>query len=196
MIKFNRLLALVMTISTLSLSACTDEEIATGIGIGAVVGGAILIGANTRCEGGYRTECHTYIDYWGHHRSECRQVYDSCAVLRPRFAMETGIAASINENVINEVSFGTTFGLGFDASKRLIDSFRSARAGDLQALKDLGLSKTDLNRLAKFKLPTARGLDSLARTLEQDQAQVRLMLERILQEALVRSKDLARETKS
>lgn len=191
MTGMNRWIAMLMMTATVSMSACTDEQIATGIGVGAVVGGAILIGANTRCEGGYRNECHSYIDYWGHRRHECRQVYDSCAVLRPRFAMETGVAASINENVINEVSFGTTFGLGFDASKRLIDSFDAARAGDLQALKDLGLSKTDLNRLAKFKMPTARGVDALARTLEQDQAQVRSMLDRLLETARAHKDELS-----
>jgi hypothetical protein len=54
---------------------------------------------------------------------------------------------------------------------------------DLKDLKNLGLSNQDISNLAKLKMITGDGLDSLSQSLNQDRAATEMMLERILIEA-------------
>jgi hypothetical protein len=58
-------------------TGCSDEEVAVGVGVGAVVGGAALIGSGLNRDDdyyrGHRTtrRCYSYHDNWGNLREEC-----------------------------------------------------------------------------------------------------------------------------
>jgi hypothetical protein len=83
----------------LSLQGCTDQELATGLGVVAIGAGAAAIGVahgssdrhrdrhrhgrgRSICEGGYEYRCTTYRDYWGYERRECRNEWNSCRYSR------------------------------------------------------------------------------------------------------------------
>ncbi len=180
----NILVALMLAAVSLQLTACTDEEVATAVGVGAIVGGAVLIGSQTNCQGAYRTVCHDFRDYYGHWHSECRREWDSCAYLVPkREALAEGEIKSIepSEKIVNEVTWGETFGMSFDTSQKLLDAVNKSRSGDRFALGSLGLSDSDMRKIAQLQLPSDVGIDLLAKNLDTDGATVRKMFVRLIE---------------
>ncbi len=193
--------ALVASMGLGGLSACTDREVASAIG-GLAVGAAVANAANDRdyrggrgyrgyeCVGGYRQTCQTYYDYYGRPRRECRNYYDSCASRRGRYYRSTGAELSLptamlkeSAPVVSETRFAETHGLSVDASSKLIASLQKARNGSMQSLLDLGLSKADIEKVAKFELPSKEGVDAMARNLDQQPASTEAMLKKLTHDA-------------
>jgi hypothetical protein len=177
-------LALALTLSTQLLS-CTDQEVATAVGVGAIIGGAALIGSNRSCVSGYREVCHNTVDYWGYSRYECRTYWDRCAYTRPRrhdlvsndFPMgnrQTELATAVGS--LNAVNWGEHFKVNFEGSQKLLDAFILAQNGNTQALLDLGFKKQDLRRFALLKTPSDHGILAVSRTLDTDVKTVRSMM--------------------
>lgn len=177
MILKNKWTAGLLIIAT-QLTACSDADVANTIGLGAIIGGAIIIGNNTRCEGGYENRCHDFRDRYGYVHQECRMVYDSCAYLVPKAETFSAILSESSSSQKNDgnaqqiiaanvtdVNWGIQFGLSFESSDRFITSMRQAKTGDLNAVLALGLSKEDTAELAKFKIPSAAGIEVVAETL-------------------------------
>lgn len=98
---FRPLLAAVIGLPIMfSVQGCTDDEVAAGLGVAAVVIGVAAIDKASdghyrpypprrphyppprrpapRCRPGYREHCTVYRDRWGHPRRECRRIYDRC----------------------------------------------------------------------------------------------------------------------
>lgn len=172
-----------------SLSSCTDEEFAAGMGAIAIGAGIIAIGAaagdhhdrgRVVCEGGYRTICHDYRDHWGRWRNECRSEWDSCQNRRRIHSMELHTANVEAAPALNDVNWATTFAISFDSSSRIIAALESAKSGNLQALLDLGLSREDVREMANLKMPSAAGTETMARNLDQSAEAVRAMIERLI----------------
>ncbi len=181
-----RIVALGLTLGLASqMTACTDREIANAVGTAAIIGGAVIIANNTRCEGGYKTSCNYYRDYRGRSHRQCREYYDSCAYLVPKAVERIGgvTVPVVAEEALNEVKWSSEFLMSYDASQKFIDGMKLARDGEMQALLDLGLSKADVKSLVESKIPSAEGLDKLAQTLDADSWSVNRMVKNIVAEA-------------
>jgi hypothetical protein len=181
-----------LLVSLTTLSSCTDEEIATVIGVGAIIGGAAIIDNNSYCVGGYRTACHTYHDYFGYPRTECRQVYDRCAYRRIRhevgsvdnfveFSIPTESSAGVPE--VSNILWGEKFNLSFEGSQVLIEALSNAQGGNIEALYDLGFKKQDLRLIARMQLPTDSGIKAVAQNLGASQETVRQMMTMLAESA-------------
>jgi hypothetical protein len=182
--------SLVLTLAVSSqLTACTEEEVASALGAAAIIAGAVVIANNTECVDGYKTVCHDYTDYWGSTRTECREVYDSCAYLTPKredlMKSEDAVRASAaTELNVNEVKWAEAFGTGFDGSAKFIGALKEARdSKELKALTDLGLEKKDIKRMAQGHLPTQDGIDALAKSLDQSPKTTRDMIAKLVEKA-------------
>src|SRR4051812_19671431 len=80
-------IAALMAISP-ALHGCTDEEVATTLGVAAVAAGvtAIVVADGNgghydhdECRDNYRNVCHEYRDYYGNYQRECRnEYYNGC----------------------------------------------------------------------------------------------------------------------
>ncbi|MDR3607710.1 MAG: hypothetical protein P4M08_10055 [Oligoflexia bacterium] len=187
------LIALASIVPT--LSACTDVQIAEAVGAGAIIAGAVAIGATTHCVPGYDQVCHTFPDYYGNPVTECADQYDSCATLAPNTMASISArgqlpGANISAqavpptNVVNNINWGKTFGIGYDASAQLISASKTARdKQDPSALYALGLSEDDLKNLAQYQLPSAAGIDAMARKLDQKPSSIKSMLQTLISES-------------
>ena len=177
-----------MAITCLSLTACTDEEVADTIGTIAIVGGAVAIGANTHCEGGESQVCHSYTSYYGYVQTECHEEYDACKYLVPNHAIrpmasiadldgsgDSAAAPQVNLAAVNPMSWGDTFQMSYAASGQFIDAMKSARAGNIDSIKALGLSAADIKQLAAGQLLGDAAIDAVAKTLNQSKQSVATM---------------------
>lgn len=176
------LMAASLTVGALNLTACTDEEVATTIGIGAIIGGAILIGANSHCVAGYKQVCHDFRDFRGRIRSECREEYDSCATTSLNAVRNVQDAQSgALDQVVSDVNWGKTFGMSYQSSGQLISSLKDAGQGDTKALENLGLSSSDTKKLASLQLPSDDGVRAVAFVLDTDKTVVKNMFGQLIQ---------------
>jgi pimeloyl-ACP methyl ester carboxylesterase len=83
-----------------------------------------------------------------------------------------------------ESKWASGFQMSHASSIEFLAALENARdKKDLKDLKNLGLSNQDISNLAKLKMITGDGLDSLSQSLNQDRAATEMMLERILIEA-------------
>jgi len=164
----------------LSTTSCTDEEVATSVGVIAIgVGAGLIIGANDNdnhhhhrghyvCEGGYRYSCYSYRDYYGNYRRDCRDVYDSCASRRwEHYATPSNnVLASLPEDV-SSVEWAKKFAMSPAKANKLISALKQAKTGKAQALNNLGLKKEDLRAIAKYEVPSQETVKVLAKNLNQ-----------------------------
>ena len=162
------LIAATVLLSGLQMSGCRDGEVANAVGAAAIVGGAIVIANNTRCEGGYRNVCNSYHTYYGSYVTECRNTYDSCAFLVPKDNGDESGPRRVTDESVNAVNWAPAFGVSFDASEKFINVLKKTRAGDAQALKALGFEDEDLQAMINNQLPTFWGLDAAAKNLNLD----------------------------
>lgn len=203
--KWKKIIPVAMSLSVApGLSSCTDAELAVGLGAIAVGAGAIAIGAGAGhhhhrpghghghgrsvCVGDYRQVCHTYRDYYGYTRTECRSEWDSCAYTRwvsqmSSFAADSVVAETASteaEPSVTGVNWGMTFEMGFEGSQAFVDALNEAKEGKLQPVLDLGLSREDLLAIAKSEMPSDQGIDALAQSLNQDVGVTRAMVRRLI----------------
>ena len=179
------LLTLTLVASSTSFTACQSSEVANALGTAAIIGGAIVIVNNTRCEGGYVNRCHSYRDYSGRVVQECRNSYDDCAYLIPKSLKglsdaDLQTAAANADLAVTDVHWGQAFGMGYDDSGTFINAMKSARDGNQEALTNLGLNDSDITSLTQSKMVSATGVDTLAKKLNANTANVNYMLRNIL----------------
>ncbi len=182
---------LVVALAVPALTSCTAEEVAQGVGAGAIIAGAVAIGATTHCEAGYENVCHSYFDFLGRAHTECSEEYNSCAILVPN--SET-LAVSADRNVspapaqkaqalpqVTQVDWGNTFGISFQASAQIISACELARdKKDASGLYALGLTDADLANIAEHKLPSDSAIEAMSKTLNQKPAAIQEMLQRLI----------------
>lgn len=226
----------------LGMQACTDEEVAAGVGLVAIGAGVAIIAAGSddddngydhgydngydRCEGGYVKKCTSYTDYWGDTVRECRNEWDSCANRRggnrggrggrhgggyhdgyrdhglySANLMQTSAAptsttlaslqststqlstqSSASKKVVSS-DWAAQFNMSFDAAELFVASLEDAKDGDIKALSDLGLGQKDIDRLANERMPSFKGIDALAKTLNMSKSNTRKMVKDLLKEA-------------
>ena len=193
------------------LPGCTDEEVATTVGIVAIGAGIGIIAAggdndnhdhdhngyghdhgHYECQGGYKTVCTSYRDYYGCIKQDCRQTYDSCdsrvwvnnsMALKTLEEVADADPVSATKTVSNNEGWGTTFAMSFDSADKLVNALNQSKAGDTKALASLGLSRDDVHAMAQMKMPSQAGLDAMAKTLDQDTKATADMVQRLLAKA-------------
>ncbi len=182
----NVALALAMAVN---MTACTDEEVATTLGAAAIVAGAVIIAENTECVGGYRTVCHDSYGYYGRRRTQCREVYDSCLYTRIG-SLSQFADANVTASAVTDVKWATTFGGNFEGSAKFISALEQARdQKSLKGLKEIGLSKGSIMKLAQGQMPEEKQINAVAKNLDQDLESTRAMLETLL----VKSQELQKK---
>lgn len=182
---------IILALAGSQISGCTTEEVLESIGAIAIVGGAVAIGATTHCEGGYTNVCTDYTDYFGRLHTDCREEYDSCATLVPN---NEGIDRAedrdhrpvakskkkVDESIVTDTNWGSTFHMSFDASAQVIDAMKKARTGDASGLQALGLTEEDVAQIANMKLPSDSAIDAVAQRLDTDKSTVAQMIQRLI----------------
>jgi len=179
------LLSVTLLASSTSFTACKSSDVANALGTAAIIGGAVVIANNTRCEGGYVERCHYFNDYYGHSVRECRQSYDDCAYLVPKSlkGLSDAEMQTVVDNAdlaVTDVNWGQAFGIGFDASQTFIDAMKSARDGHKDSLTALGMSDDDINKLTQSKMISDSGVDALSQNLNVQKANANFMLREII----------------
>lgn len=189
---------LALSITTLSfLNQGCDADNVIGAIVGAVVGG-IAADADLdygSCQPGYKNVCHDYRDVFGEIRYECKQVWDDCYRYdhdrdwnhghhrpgRGNGRHSVDFVQAVNETAakkekaseikiaeIQKAGIAQSYGMGFEASDRLVNALVKAKGGDLQPAYDLGLSKKDFKALSKGQQLSEESLTSLAKGLNMD----------------------------
>jgi len=149
------------------------------------------------CEGGYVNRCSTYYDYDGYERRTCRNEWDSCARTRWEHyadsyemmsapvevtARSETRSTKLEDTVVESGKWAETFKLSFESADLFTGALELARKGDTEGLRDLGLTKRDINALAREKMPSTDAIDLLARKLDQRAADTRSMIQTLLSE--------------
>jgi hypothetical protein len=180
---------LLMTSMLPGLTACTDREVAIGFGAAAIGAGAIAIGAAAGsshsggghyvCQGGYRPRCHSYRDYWGRLHQDCHSVYDSCA--SQRWVPHTASSSQLREVQLDELDWAETFSMSRGGAEKLLKALEDARSAEkLDSVLALGLSREDISAIGRFSMPSDDGIQSLARSLDQEAGATRDMIQRLV----------------
>jgi len=209
MMNFSKSLASGSLIALLAFNtACTDREVAITAGAIAIGAGAVVIGATIDhdrrsppprggryyCEGGYRTVCTRYRDYYGHWRNDCRSVYDACHRRVYRSHSTWSNPDLISKDLIDALNvdsnpeafkaeWAKSFMMSHEAAEEMIRMLVEARDGNPDQLLTLGLSKEDMKNLMDYKIPTDNGLDKLAQVYNQDVDSTKAMMIRIIEKA-------------
>lgn len=154
--------------------------------------------SSSSCHGGYTTVCRDYSDYWGNHRRECTREWDSCrsygghhhlkgvdgssdffAANLASSAKKTAIKSQ-GEKILNPNNVAIAFRLKRDSAVKLISAVKSARTGDSNGLKALGLARADLERVADGKMPTDSGINAMAAKLDQSRENTTRMVRALI----------------
>lgn len=177
-----RIILAVVAVASLALQSCDDTDVALGVGF---VGGVIVGGAaghnHGYCRGGYYTQCSTYINYWGERIRECRQVYDSCG---RRWSSEvenqnTGFS-DLAQNVadfntpevsasVPVASVASKYQISFDGAQKVVSALSQGEQGNIEALRTIGFSKSDLVRLYQGKNVSEKTVARLSQSLNLSQ---------------------------
>jgi hypothetical protein len=163
-----------------TMTACTEEDVATALGAAAIVAGAVVIANNTTCVSGYREVCSTHYTYRGRRITECRQVYDSCLYTRIG-NLASASDAGVAEAVVTDVNWASTFNVGFEGSAKFVDALKMAyHDKQLDGLNALGLSKGAVKKIAKGEMPSEKHIDALAQNLDLSLESTRDMLSTLI----------------
>lgn len=174
---FNKKL-IISAVAVMSLglnTACTDSEVAFGSGaaLGAI-GGIAIANREERYNG--RRVCHSYRDYYGYWRTECR---------RSRWGGGWNIASNtVDATAKTELSaeaIAREFGMPYASADGLVNALKQSANGNHKYVKDLGLSDSDASRLAKKKIPSNHGIKTLAKSLGQEPSDTKVMISRIVE---------------
>jgi hypothetical protein len=173
------------------LPSCTDDEVATGAAVVAVGAAAVSIGAAVdanhdrdrrdrrydrprrrpgRCGYGYRMACRTYIDYYGRTRQTCQCVRTGYGY-RAYIDMEKEMTAE---------EFSVAYSMSLESAKKFQEAINEANDGSLAAINELGLSKKDMNLLARLRMPSDESIEELAKNLDQDPIFARSMISKMI----------------
>ena len=194
------------------LQGCTEEQVAAGVGLAAIGAAFVIIGDSDsdydrgrdhgrrrgRCEGGYVRRCTTYRDYYGNKHRECRREWDSCkyysnysndnvALLSNHLAPNDSnaielMSSSASEQKLSAGKLAATFEMSFKSAEFFVASLEQAQEGNPQALLNLGLERKDVELLAYEKMPSAKGIETLARKLNMDYSKAESMMKSLLEE--------------
>ncbi|MDZ4083786.1 MAG: hypothetical protein U1E10_12665 [Bdellovibrionales bacterium] len=150
-------LAAIATLAT-GVVACDSDDARIIGGTIAVVAGvhAIDSAIDRRCHGGYRTVCRSTRDRWGRIHRDCDQVWDSCS---RRYSGDFALAGDSALNLAEK------YALPMEAAGRLSDLLGQVALGEASAFAALGLSDDELNRIAKYKMPSDGALEQIGTTL-------------------------------
>lgn len=176
----------------LTMPGCKDADLAIGLGAVAIGVGAIAVGVGSsggeaRCRGGYKEKCTTYRDRYGRRHRECRQVYDSCLYY---YNYEPG-QLSGGQQLLNThfgieadhpfaAELAQRHNLSFEAANKILGALDEAREGKLTGVLALGLDRSDIEDLARLRLPSNKGLEALSDYLDIDKKDIKKMLASIL----------------
>jgi hypothetical protein len=116
--------------------------------------------------------CHNVRDYHGGWHQECGTEYQRRCY---------NVAATLGAPV-GPVGVGMDFGMSFDAADRVIDAAVAANQGNLNDARNLGLSDEDFAQLANKQMPTDKGIDAVAQTLDQSVDSIRNFFGKIISE--------------
>ncbi len=135
-------LVALLAFSSLSLTACSDEEVALGAGV--LIGAAIS-------DGGH----HHHPRYYPRPRPPRRHRYFSAEAQ----LSDSGKAAM-------------HYGVSVEAAEQILTALKSAKAKNLAPIEALGFQREDLAAIARGENPSASSLVSISRNLglEFDQA--------------------------
>ena len=190
-------LCLGVTTSGFALTACDDDEVASGV-VGAVIGAGVAtaVNNNNSCSAGYRSVCSNYYDYYGRLYRDCRQVYDRCirrgafesaSFLTPTAATESGridVRTRAAEQGLTTEDFAKEYWMGFASADAFFTALDKADVGDAAPLRQLGLSSEDIQQIGNYGDPSAAGIDALAKNLNQRPDMTSRMITRITTWAL------------
>ncbi len=135
-------------------------------------GTVVVVAPGPHCANDPVEVCHDVVDYHGHIHHECHtEIHHHC-----------WYAAESLGNPVGPVGLGRDFDVSFDSAQKLIDMAIAANKGDPSPALALGLSATDIANLAQQQLPTAEGLDAVAKNLDQDPGKIERLFTSILDE--------------
>ncbi len=193
--------ALIGTLAFLTIAtgtvACNSDDIAVIGGTIAIVAGAIAIddaldrGSSRRCEGGYRNECRSIHDRWGRLHRDCNRVWDSCARrFSGDFSLDASspLALSVPETDVSKLAM--KYNIPLESAERLTSVLKSAAAGDSAPLIAMGLSKDEMNRVAKYLLPSDAALDQIGTSLAMSRTMSRGLVQQLMDETRVQMSDV------
>ncbi len=164
--------------ATLTQSSCTGEEVAIGLGAGAI---GVIIGSEIsrqpRCRAGYVTRCTDYYDRWGYYRQQCRSFYDRCAHYISLDSSQRGGANG--ELSLEAQSVAQNYGLSFDAAETFMRAVHQARSGDASAINAIGLTGEDARDLIAMRTPSESTLQAVAQSLDTTTETVRGMIKKL-----------------
>jgi hypothetical protein len=159
----------------LGLQGCDDRDLAIGLGAVAIGVGAIAIGSSVHHHScGVSQRCTSWYDRRGYQHTQCRDYYDRCyqydnMAYRPEenFDVMTLLASAPQESQ-NELTtnFASELNISFESADTLLQAFEQAKVGNTEGFVKLGLSTADMQAMAKFQLPTAKGLSALSANLD------------------------------
>lgn len=163
-------IAFVVSATVVGLPSCSPEEqgVAGGVIAGALVGAAIANGPS--CHAGYRRVCEGYHDYYGYYHQRCRRVWDSCAYYRGN---EEKVSPRVEQ-------FANKYNLSIDAGQKVIAVLDQVTAGDLNAWKNIGLTKDNISSFAQMSTPSEQSLNGVAQNLNVSTATVHDMVSDIV----------------
>lgn len=177
-------MAAIATLAT-GVVACDSDDARIIGGTIAVVAGvhAIDSALDRRCHSGYRTVCRSTRDRWGRVHHDCDRVWDSCA---RRYSSEFTLAA--DSALANELQYNMAanlaekYELPLAAAGRLSELLSQVASGEESAFTALGLSNSELNRIAKYKMPTDGALEQIGSSLTISREMARDLVEKLMNE--------------
>lgn len=172
--------AAIATLGT-GVVACDSDDARIIGGTIAVVAGvhAIDSALDRRCHGGYRTVCRSTRDRWGRIHRDCDQVWDSCA---RRYSGDFTLSADSALALDQTANLAAKYELPLEAAERLSDLLGKVALGEASAFVALGLSNGELNRIAKYKMPTDGALDQIGSSLTISREMARDLVGKLMNE--------------
>lgn len=164
--------------SSLSLTGCTDEQLALGAGV--LLGAAVASSVS-------KDDNH-------HHRHDRRKHYEprrdsSRYDRRPGHRYDHrdsrrwhGSSLNLSEDTVNNdetLAASEHYGVSPDTAARIVTALQAAEGGDFSALQELGLEKTDLIALGIGENPSVSALNTLSEKLGLDLAETHKVIQQM-----------------
>ncbi len=169
----------------LALTGCDDNDLAIGVGGAAIGAGAVLIGQNWghNHHGGHHHGHHN--GGWGHggghhhggwgghhggwgggHHGGGHHGHHSLRSLE-----------ASNEDVFTDGQWADVYNMTPEAAGVFLSALESSKAGDSSALTNLGFTKSDMQNLVAFQMPSEESLKTVSVALKQDTADTTRMIQ-------------------
>ncbi len=190
-LRTRRLLAaLFIAPGLLMVQGCTDQEVLATVGVIAVVGGAVAIGAAVN-----NNNNHHHHHYNNHYRPRPpHHGYGYGGYGRPprpwnisetTEKVMTPLTELSTADELNAVSLvATRYQLPLSSAASLQKTLKATvDTQSLQPLYDLGLSRTDLMDIGQYKMISNTGLRNVAQKLDITESQVKVVVQRMMDDA-------------